>query len=723
MSSELLVNAVVEGIGDDPPFQGLHRILHHDPDANIVVRFGLAKPFGLPVVEELDPLLQAIREGRAQITTLKERSVHLRAEEELDESYTAVRDAAWGRIQTLVKGPDAVRMFFPETRGILIRNLCNALKVGKNQVYADLRRWWAYGQTKAALLPDWKDSGPRGEQKPGTAKRGKKPLGLKVGRDVEGVGLGDARQLLVKGARLFYVGKATIPSAFKRTIDTFFNKGYEHKNGVPVPILKEPHEVPTEDQFRNLVKVLNRTMRITRKKAGELIHSLKLRALEKKARHGAFGPGARYEIDSTILDIYLVSSFNPRWIIGRPVLYVVVDVFSRMVTGFYLGLEGPSWAGARLALVNAFTDKVSFCARYGIEITSEDWPCYHVPHSVMADRGEMICDASNELANSLDVVVEQAPPRRPDWKPFVERDFGLITQGTVIFLAGAVDERERERTQRDYRLDACLTLHELTGILIEAFLEQNETSFRPSHLPKEMIEDGFTDATPIALWKWGMKNMTGHARVETPERVRAALLPREQGYVRGDGIHYGGERFICTTAREENWLSRARANKTWKVWLRVDGTTDRVWLQHEGSDDLELCQVLDPDILSKPKRFEEIADKLAILRLAGQDKERETRQKSAERRARSDAIANAATERAKRARAGLTKAQILDGIDGNRRLELAAERVERAGAEAKSRLPPKPAEAVATPAVSRGTASRRQKLLGMIQSSWEKEKA
>ncbi len=50
------------------------------------------------------------------------------------------------------------------------------------------------------------------------------------------------------------------------------------------------------------------------------------------------GPGSRYEIDATIADVYLLSADRQR-VIGRPTLYVVVDVFSRMVAGFYIGLE------------------------------------------------------------------------------------------------------------------------------------------------------------------------------------------------------------------------------------------------------------------------------------------------------------------------------------------------------------------------------------------------
>jgi transposase InsO family protein len=80
----------------------------------------------------------------------------------------------------------------------------------------------------------------------------------------------------------------------------------------------------------------------------------------------ALGPGSIYQIDATVADVYLVSQFNRNWIIGRPVVYGVIDVFSRLVTGIYIGLEGPSWIGAMMALANAAMDKVEFCRNYGM---------------------------------------------------------------------------------------------------------------------------------------------------------------------------------------------------------------------------------------------------------------------------------------------------------------------------------------------------------------------
>jgi len=53
----------------------------------------------------------------------------------------------------------------------------------------------------------------------------------------------------------------------------------------------------------------------------------------------AIGPGSVFQIDATVADVYLVSRFNRTHIIGRPVLYIVQDCFSKLIVGLYVGLR------------------------------------------------------------------------------------------------------------------------------------------------------------------------------------------------------------------------------------------------------------------------------------------------------------------------------------------------------------------------------------------------
>jgi hypothetical protein len=56
------------------------------------------------------------------------------------------------------------------------------------------------------------------------------------------------------------------------------------------------------------------------------------------------GPGQIFEVDATVADVYLISSSDPNIIVGRPVVYIVVDTVIWLldymsVSKAHLGLE------------------------------------------------------------------------------------------------------------------------------------------------------------------------------------------------------------------------------------------------------------------------------------------------------------------------------------------------------------------------------------------------
>lgn len=111
-----------------------------------------------------------------------------------------------------------------------------------------------------------------------------------------------------------------------------------------------------------------------------------------------------YMTDATVADIYIVSRLS-RKPIGRPIIYTMVDAYSRLITGVYVGLEGGQYA-LRLLLQNTFTDKVSFCHQHGIDIDPQDWPSHHLPTKIMTDRGsEFVAGTLENLCESYHIEI------------------------------------------------------------------------------------------------------------------------------------------------------------------------------------------------------------------------------------------------------------------------------------------------------------------------------
>ena len=169
-------------------------------------------------------------------------------------------------------------------------------------------------------------------------------------------------------------------------------------------------DTPTLRQFFYWYEKDNDIFQIERTRRTPRVYDKDMRALLGTLTGETDGPGARYQIDATIGDVYLVSRYDRAKIVGRPVIYVVIDVFSHLIVGLHVGFKGPSWVGAMEALTTAIGSKVAFCRRFDIDITDADWPSQGLPVALLGDRGEIADSMIETLINNFGLDVENAAP-------------------------------------------------------------------------------------------------------------------------------------------------------------------------------------------------------------------------------------------------------------------------------------------------------------------------
>ena len=361
----------------------------------------------------------------------------------------------------------------------------------------------------------------------------------------------------------------------KKAIEKFYNKEYGYSirsvyreflrayyTDKTTDLLMESY--PTENQFRyHAVEFIDQ-----KKRVGSVVYNKDLRGITGSSRGEARGPGDTYQIDATIVDLYLVSRNNRHEVVGRPELYFVTDVFSRMIVGFYACLESASWENARYALLNAFNDKVSFCEKFGISIQAEEWPCCGLPRALIVDNGELISKKSSTIIKGLNIEVKNAPAWRPDLKGIVENKFHLLHMDIKPRVPGAVQPDYTTRTGRDYREDACLDIHQFTRMLILFVLKYNKRmmSEHPQPFPDVLADK--VPAVPLELWHWGITHRTGALRQESPENLEIALSEDADVSVTPKGISFKKMYYTCATAEQENWFSKAREKGSWKINIK-----------------------------------------------------------------------------------------------------------------------------------------------------------
>lgn len=462
----------------------------------------------MPAVFSLNDIESQLLDGTLQ---RQQTDAYLKAvsESEISDAHKAIRDSIWANMEWIVSQEPAV--FDRTKRGEMFAAL-ESQGIGQRSIYRYLKRYWQRGKNKNAFLPDYQNSGGRGKEKTVADKRiGRPPAyGDTASKNVDE----STKQIFEKAVKRYYHTRQehSFKAAYELMVKEFYTNPIKQPDGTTRFELLTADEIPTLRQFQYWYsKKYGDKERIAFRK-GQSQYDLNYRPVLGKSDSAITGPGAQFQIDATVGDIYLVSQFNRANIIGRPVIYFIVDVFSRIITGMYVGLEGPSWAGAMMALANAAADKVAFCAKYGIDIAEAQWPCRHIPDTILADRGEMESKSVETLINTLNVRVDNTPAYRADMKGIVEQFFRTVNAKTTVFLPGHVKPDMAQRGGKDYRLDAKLDIRQFTKIMIQCVLNHNNDHFLEGYERTEgMIADD-VEPIPAKLWEWGIQHCSGALR-------------------------------------------------------------------------------------------------------------------------------------------------------------------------------------------------------------------
>ncbi|EMK2349464.1 DDE-type integrase/transposase/recombinase [Vibrio fluvialis] len=162
------------------------------------------------------------------------------------------------------------------------------------------------------------------------------------------------------------------------------------------------------------------------------------------------------QIDHTQLDIVLVDDIH-RLPIGRPWITLAIDVYSRMVTGFYTSFDPPGALSTGLCLSHSILPKDNWIEKYG---SQTDWPLWGVMSTVHADnakefRGEMLKRACDEYG----IDISWRPVARPHYGAHIERLLGTFNK-EIHNLPGTTFSNPVLRKNYDSEKAAALTLSE-----------------------------------------------------------------------------------------------------------------------------------------------------------------------------------------------------------------------------------------------------------------------
>jgi hypothetical protein len=447
-----------------------------------------------------------------------------------------------------------------------------ATSVSEQTVMTCLRLYWRGGMTFDALMPEFDKCGTaKTPSNTPQAARGRKPARYKTFQwndDLKKKVVRTLKAVLRKSPR------ATNKLLYRRVLSRHFSTAtLVEENGKQKTIIKQlaKGERPSRTQLYYLIDQAFSLEERLRQKLGDDNFENNVDPKTGSAREYAQFAGNIYEIDATKVDCWIVDDDDPQTVIGKATLYLVIDVFTRLIVGFHLTLDSPSWAGAMEALMTLVEDKRKLCERWDMEYREADWPAHGVvPAFIRSDRGaEFTSYAREVLTDALGLHYINVPARKSPTRGTVECGHKLVHIPIRENVGGHTPPEEFGKRQiSDHRDEASRTLKSLGTEIGAGVLLNNRRVHTRVDLPAAQVW-AKEQAIPIRMWELSTQSVGLHSTHEETF-MRFKCLPSDDMSVTPRGVFYKGLLYIPEPSLKQQWLLPAT-----KGFYNVRATFDR----------------------------------------------------------------------------------------------------------------------------------------------------
>ena len=345
-----------------------------------------------------------------------------------------------------------------------------------------------------------------------------------------------------KAIKIYLSGRATTK---KDAFELMLLENYttiKEKDGCISRLLVSTNERPTFRQFRYYCNKIVDSEEEHAVKTSRQEQRNNERLLLSDATLDADGPMSIVEIDECETDVTLVSDDDHSIVIGRPIVYTMIDVYSRCIIAVSASYENNSIRGVTNCLLNLIDDKVKLCKEYGLNISPNIWPSHILPHRLRSDYGsEYISYELERICNELNIQKENVSPGTGSLKGLVEQSFHQFhsTNNWLFENNGLIEKRHDSKHQET----ASMTLKDFKELLYLTVISHNSKYMKEYPLTRDMRKKK-VKPIPYEIWQYGI-NRYGMPRVITDENnFRFTLLEDVKASISKDGVTFKGLKYI-----------------------------------------------------------------------------------------------------------------------------------------------------------------------------------
>lgn len=329
----------------------------------------------------------------------------------------------------------------------------------------------------------------------------------------------DVDEILKYGLKMF-VKYGKPGQAYDAVLRQYFREPVEAPDGSSVKMVTLPEEERSVSYKMLYNYIRKHTEDYSCKGKDERDKQNNNRQLVGNSRTGVYELGQIVEADEMELGCYVVDQNDGETVLGKAVVYCMVEVLSGICIGAYVSLENNSMRGFQQVFLSLLEPHKNQTKGYNIDYDEEDWPSMIVPNEIRCDRGsEYMSKAYSKAMGELGIRNTPVPPGCGSLKGVVESFNGLVQTYLKAQLKNNGYIEDKYRGGDLAKGAACLTLEEIRGLVYQSVILYNRRVFE-GLIDKKYVDNNVSP-TPKAIFAYEK----AHGRAGDPTNVNDATRP------------------------------------------------------------------------------------------------------------------------------------------------------------------------------------------------------
>lgn len=329
----------------------------------------------------------------------------------------------------------------------------------------------------------------------------------------------DVDEILKYGLKMF-VKYGKPGQAYDAVLRRYFREPVEAPDGSSVKMVTLPEEERSVSYKMLYNYIRKHTEDYSCKGKDERDKQNNDRQLVGNSKTGVYELGQIVEADEMELGCYVVDQNDGETVLGKAVVYCMVEVLSGICIGAYVSLENNSMRGFQQVFLSLLEPHKNQTKGYNMDYDEEDWPSMIVPNEIRCDRGsEYMSKAYSKAMGELGIRNTPVPPGCGSLKGVVESFNGLVQTYLKAQLKNNGYIEDKYRGGDLAKGAACLTLEEIRGLVYQSVILYNRRVFE-GLIDKKYVDNNVSP-TPKGIFAYEK----AHGRAGDPTNVNDATRP------------------------------------------------------------------------------------------------------------------------------------------------------------------------------------------------------